>query len=1338
VAVDRDSNRAQSQDNQIIRRDGVQARSLISGEVDPYQVRPLLNHHPLWANPANDIGPVAPDKTMEALTLVLTRPAEQERAFEQFLAEQQDSASPNYHHWLTPAEVGERFGPSDSDIAAITDWLQAEGLHVNWVAPSKTFIGFSGAVADVSRVFQTEVHTYFVRGKERISVSSDPTIPEAVGPVIMAIHGLYTIDEQPQHIATAKQSARPQITTSNGSHFIGPGDFAKIYDLPASVTGAGMTIGIVGRSRTDFADFDNFKSLVGANFTDPTEIVPTAYGGVDPGPAYTSPPSGSASIGDQSEATLDVVRAGSVASGAKLLLVVATSSSGGIGADVQYLVNTTPVPAQVMTISFGACESAAGSSGVSFWDALFKQAAAEGISTFVSSGDSGASGCDLAFHAPPTSPQANSPNYICSSTYVTCVGGTEFNDTSNPSTYWTLGTGGPATSALGYIPEGGWNESWNGSVSTVASSGGGVSAYIATPSWQSGVIGVPTSNAGRYTPDVSFSSALHDGYFACFAAGGAGCVVSGGSFYFTVFGGTSAAAPGMAGIAALLDQTLGGTQGNLNPGIYQMAVSAPTAFHDVTLASSGVTSCDLNTPSLCNNSIPGPAGLSGGQPGYAIGKGYDEVTGLGSLDAQAFVYAYGTSHKIMTPTVALYTVQTVATNQPLTVGVSVNGSSYSPYPTGNVTATIGSYTSAATPLSTGNANINVPAGTLPVGSYTLNVAYTPDSASTSIYTSASASQSLSVIVPPKVTPSLTLTQSQLIISNSQTMTVGVVVNTAQYYPTPTGSVVLTSGSYTSASAALAAGSATITIPAGSLAVGNDTLTVTYTPDAASSSSYLVSSNDIFVQNEGATITPAVWVAPNPSPATTSQAIMVSVTVNGFQGNPIPTGKVALTSGTYSSAAIMLSGGNASFNLAPGALPTGLNTITATYTPDPQSSALYSSANGTNQVGISLAQKITPVMTFTQLTSNPTTAQPLSLAITLGGGAGYPTPGGAVQVGTDLYLPVTGALSGGSATVTLPPTAFIGGANIISANYVADANSLYIYNQTSSTLMVNVAKVTPTVSVTAAPSSASTTDSINVTVTVSGGAGAPNATGAVTLTSGPYLSGPSFLSSGTATINIPPGWLIPGADTLTVAYAGDNSYSSTSGTSSVVVTAPAGAGFAISGTSVNVGQSSLGSRSTVTVTPTPGFVGAVSLAAVLTSQPAGAQHLPNLSFGSTSPVSVTGFNPATATLSISTTPASTSAVHPSVRPGARWYPAGGAVLACLLFFVAPARRRGLSLLGMLFLLVVLAGGVASCGGGGGSPGGGGVTPGTTPGQYTITITGTSGTTTANATITLTVQ
>jgi subtilase family serine protease len=625
----------------------------ITQGVDATQVRALPDHHPNWANPANSKGMLPADQMLNPMTLVLARSPEQESAFENFLADQQNPASPEYHHWLTPAEVGERFGLADQDISALSGWLQSQGLKVNWVSPSRVFIGFSGTAANMGRAFQTEFHSYKVNGAERISVSSDPMIPEALLPTIKAIHGLYTVENRPAHHAGAGQSNSPAENSNSGNHYITPADFAVLYDLPLSLTGAGQSIGIVGRSRTNFADYSNFRSLTGATFANPTEIVPTAFGGVDPGPAVTSCTSNCNAPDDQFEATLDVLRAGSTAPGANLLLVIDTTASGDIETDAQYLVQTTPLPAKVMNISFGKCETSAGPSRVAYWNTLFQQAAGEGISAFVCSGDSGASECDTYFATPPTSPLANSPNYICSSGYATCVGGTEFNDTSNPSLYWSSSNGTNLLSAISYIPEGAWNEPLtSSSLPQAAASGGGVSAYIATPSWQTGT-GVPSARTGRYTPDIAFTSAGHDGYFACFAAAGNSCVAgTNGSYSFEYFYGTSAAAPSMAGIAALLNQKQGAAQGNLNPQLYPLAARAPAAFHDVTVATSGVTNCSIGTPSMCNNSIPSSTGLTGGQQGYLVTTGYDEVTGLGSLDVQVFIDNFLPAGDI-TPTVTV-------------------------------------------------------------------------------------------------------------------------------------------------------------------------------------------------------------------------------------------------------------------------------------------------------------------------------------------------------------------------------------------------------------------------------------------------------------------------------------------------------------------------------------------------------------------------------------------------------------------------------------------------------------------------------------------------------------
>lgn len=616
-----------------------QTSDRITQPVSLSRLQALANHHPLWANAANDVGAVPADLQLNQFTLVLARTPHQQQAFEQFLAAQQDPASPQFHHWLTPAQVGQRFGLSDHDLAALRAWLEAQGLRVNWIAPGRNFIGFGGAAADVNRAFQTELHFYNVNGLQRLSVASDPMIPAALTPVIAAVRGFYSIQDRPSQRTQLAQSA-PDFS-NGGNHFIAPGDFATIYDLPQNLSGAGVTIGIVGWSFVDTADLENFRQQTGTSFANPADVVPTEFGGLNPGSPYTAPPDGCANcLAGQEEATLDVMRSASVAQDASLLLVSSSQSgtNDGIGAAAQYLIQTSPVPAQIVNISFGDCEADAGASGVSYWNRLFEQAAAEGISVVVSSGDSGAAGCDLSFAPAPDSPQAVSPNYICASPYATCVGGTDFSDATNASTYWNSGNGNGLASALSYIPEGGWNEPLSPtSQLQIAASGGGVSQYLATPAWQQGI--VPPANSGRYTPDVAFSASCREGYFGCLAADNGSCVEnSSGKYSFVTFCGTSSAAPAMSGIAALLDQQMGGQpQGSLNAQIYALHSSAPSSFHDVTIASSGVSNCTLALPSLCNNTVAGPSGLSGGESGYLVGPGYDEVTGLGSLDVQLFL-----------------------------------------------------------------------------------------------------------------------------------------------------------------------------------------------------------------------------------------------------------------------------------------------------------------------------------------------------------------------------------------------------------------------------------------------------------------------------------------------------------------------------------------------------------------------------------------------------------------------------------------------------------------------------------------------------------------------------
>jgi hypothetical protein len=182
------------------------------------------------------------------------------------------------------------------------------------------------------------------------------------------------------------------------------------------------------------------------------------------------------------------------------------------------------------------------------------------------------------------------------------------------------------------------------------------------------------------------------------------------------------------------------------------------------------------------------------------------------------------------------------------------------------------------------------------------------------------------------------------------------------------------------------------------------------------------------------------------------------------------------------------------------------------------------------------------------------------------------------------------------------------------------------------------------------------------------------------------------------------------------------------------------GLTVGGTAVTVTPgATTGNTSTISVTPVGGFTGSVVLTATVTSSPSGAQYAPTLTFGTTSPVSITGTAAGSATLTISTTAATSSTLVRPERFGAPWYATGGAALACILFFGIPARRKWRRLFGMLTLLVILGGGISACGGSGSGNGGGGQgIPGTTPGTYTVTITGTSGAISGTGKVTLTVQ
>jgi subtilase family serine protease len=366
------------------------------------------------------------------------------------------------------------------------------------------------------------------------------------------------------------------------------------------------------------SDVASFRSIFGLSGNNTTILL----NGPDPGIE---------SDGEETEADLDVQWAGAVAKGAAIKFVVSksTNASDGIDLSSQYIVTNNLATA--VSVSFGACEAALGDGGNSFYNALWQQAAAQGMSVFVSSGDAGSAGCDTPTSTLPAS-QGLGVNGLGSTPYNTAVGGTQFNEAGNTAAYWNATNDGNKASAMSYIPEVTWNESSytsGSSQNNLFAGSGGVSQVYPTPVWQTGA-GVPAGDPGnttqhhRYVPDVSLTAAGHDGYL----------LYRDGVLYMV--GGTSASSPAFAGLAAILAQYTGGRNGNLNTRFYSLATQVPAAYHDITGGTNAV-------PCAGGSSGCSATGASsvGVMTAYSAAAGYDLATGLGSVDAYAMALNWG-------------------------------------------------------------------------------------------------------------------------------------------------------------------------------------------------------------------------------------------------------------------------------------------------------------------------------------------------------------------------------------------------------------------------------------------------------------------------------------------------------------------------------------------------------------------------------------------------------------------------------------------------------------------------------------------------------------------------
>lgn len=1299
------------------------------------------NTHPL-ARPQFDRGAAPPDLPMARMLLVLKRSEAQEAALEKLLDDQQDLNSPSYHQWLTPDAFGQQFGPSDQDIQTIAAWLRSHGFQIGSIGRGRTVIEFSGTASQVQQAFHTEIHKFTVNNEDHWANASDPQIPAALAPVVAGINTLYNFPRRQMHEINGSVSRAnslgalkplgpfftfPNPCSANSQPFcnfaVGPADFAKIYDVPnllnpppapaAPFNGDGVTIAIVGESQINTNDVAQFRAFFGlpALTAQQLNVIVT---GSDPGTS-----------GAETEADLDVELAGSIAPNATIDLVIATPTEVSLGVDFAALYAVDNNLASVLNESFGTCEFFMGTTNNAFYNQLWQQAAAQGISVFVSSGDGGSAVCDGDMGSQGPAQLGLSVNGASSTPYNVSVGGTDFNDVNERLTFWNMNNiSATLESAKGYIPEVPWNNTCTNpevpalvrlpapttaehmcndtSVTSqfpflldpIGGSGGKsdcttsdsnpatgagtlstCSGGYAKPSWQTAL----TPNDGkRDLPDVSLfaSNGFNGSFYAICEADAPPQAVIGacGTSQLVGIGGTSASSPAFAAIMALVNQATGSRQGNPNYVLYKLASQGGNTCTSTANPASACIFYDIPSGFTiampCANGKPNCNVLSSGDTvgvlsGYATSSGYDLATGLGSVNAANLIKNWKSFPLTASTTTLTLTPPNGSTLSTLRHGQSVG-----------VNISVAPQSASGPPTPSGNVSLIAntgPNGTEGVQGFTLSSSGVASGSTTSLpggtYTvfaqyagdGTFGSSLFSPAIP--VTVSAEASQPNIALELFDQAT----------------------GAQTNA----------------------DASTATYGSLELLRMNVTSKSGDACAQN-----------APGATGCPTGS---VTITNNGAQ---LDAGTYALNSQGYAEdTAVQLPGGTNNLALAYGgdnSFAAGNGTSTITITPEPTATTMLPLGSTTPPQSFIVGQTlnlivqvasnsfgVTPTGTFTVFDGTTQISSTTSAGV----------PGGSVgQVFLQVSILVTLAAPSGPHTFT--------------ARYNGDMN---YSGSTSSGIVVNAVYATTAV-ISANPTTVNLGQSANVTVTVTGASKTPPMTGTFQF---PGLANPVPGKAGTdpatsdqtltATAMVMPQF----SGLLQVNYSGDSNYESANAGVNITVNQP---DFTIGAGSPNIsipaGQTGM---TQITITPQNNIPDSVAL-------DCNTQQMANVtcSFNPPSPLSVSKMNAASTTLSIGTLAPSSSPSTTFIRtrpmrwdgtwPAGSWMFALTAGLAILLLSLSGSRKRrrlagSLGMAGLLFL-------VLSCGSSGGGGGGGGQVP------TTLTLTTSSVKVAAGTSFTLT--
>jgi subtilase family serine protease len=584
------------------------------------------------ASAAQNSAPLIGNRPLDTMALTLHARADQTLklqislqlrnrvALNHLLIALQDPTSPQYHQWLTPAEFDADFGRTSQEVQTITNWLTRQGFQILSTTPNK--LDVLGHVGDIERAFGISINSSL--DSRHYANITDPQLPSTFINFIGSIEGLDNLRNwQPTIIHP--QTNRGFSTPSNASEMssvknssaagllqvavtsdynqgqglaFGPQDLQTFYNetplLGAGTDGGGDCIALVEDS--DYNDAS--PQLFDTNFSLPVANLDRSF------PDGSSP----GINGDEVETLLDIEWAHTAAPGAAIRVYIGNSASAAIDPITDAIYQAVDDnKCGTISISFEFCGSPNRFYSRTL-DPLFAEAAAQGQSVFIASGDQGAAGPAFSVNGCVAGRRRN-VSEMAADPNVTSVGGTQFTpiySSSNDS---------------GSVAEDVWNDN-------VGSSGGGQSVVFAKPFYQKSLT---LSGTKRNVPDVAAgASPTLPGFYL-------GDDKSGTAVIDCCVGGTSVATPIWAGISQLIVQAGKSRIGNMNPKMYKLG-----ALLDVTQSG-------LRDVTAGNNSFNGVTG-------FTAGVGYDRASGLGTPDIATFVAAFtgssptSTSPPIATPT----------------------------------------------------------------------------------------------------------------------------------------------------------------------------------------------------------------------------------------------------------------------------------------------------------------------------------------------------------------------------------------------------------------------------------------------------------------------------------------------------------------------------------------------------------------------------------------------------------------------------------------------------------------------------------------------------------------